>query len=145
MAAQIELEAAGLIEDFFMVNAEEITAGAAFEEAVLLEPFCITGPSVFEFQLAVSATLVDGEFTVELLIDDLVVATATEDDRQSDSSLSLAYRGSIAEESEVKVIATNGDLSNEVVLQPLSLQLGYKLWGPEYNLIEEPGESCLAL
>ena len=74
-----------------------------------------------------------------------MVASAIEDDRQSDSSLSLAFRGSIAEESEVKVIAINGDLSNEVVLQPLNLQLGYKLWGPVYNLIEEPGESCLAL
>ena len=47
------MEEASLIEDFFQVNAEDLTLGD--EPTDLIDAFCITGPSVFEFTLALSA------------------------------------------------------------------------------------------
>lgn len=48
-------EEAALIEDFFFVNTEELVVPIASQPDLnLIDPFCITGPSVFEFVLAVS-------------------------------------------------------------------------------------------
>ena len=34
---------------------------------------------------------------------------------------------------------------DSVVIKANELQIGYKLYGPEYNFIDAPGESCLDL
>ena len=55
MEAQMSAEEAALIEDFFFVNTEELVVPIASQPDLnLIDPFCITGPSVFEFVLAVS-------------------------------------------------------------------------------------------
>ena len=46
-------------------------------EVALIPAFCITGPSVFKFELAVNPEEeIDETFTVMLLINSVVVATA---------------------------------------------------------------------
>ena len=80
---------------------------------------------------------------VSLLIDDVPVAIASE--VVLSAALSLVYRGSVEQESEVRVVVLQNDVLEENLVLPDGFQLGYKLWGPHYNLIAEPGESCLAL
>ena len=80
---------------------------------------------------------------LSLLIDDEPVAIASE--VVAGAAVSLVYRGSVEQESEVRaVVLQNSVLEENLVLRD-GFQLGYKLWGPHYNLIDEPGESCLAL
>ena len=56
-------EEAALIEDFFFVNTDELTVPIATgDDLNLIDPFCITGPSVFEFVLAVSPDTTEAEF-----------------------------------------------------------------------------------
>ena len=63
MEDQIKADEAGLIEDFFFVNTEQLTVPIANEPGLnLIDPFCITGPSVFEFVLAVSPDIPEAEF-----------------------------------------------------------------------------------
>ena len=49
-------EDAFLIEDYFFVNDELILVSPTMEKT-LIGPFCITGPSVFKFELAVNPSL----------------------------------------------------------------------------------------
>ena len=57
MAAQMKLEEAGLIEDYFVDNSgEPLDVGLDGSDDIaneydLVDPFCITGPSVLEFEL----------------------------------------------------------------------------------------------
>ena len=57
MAAQMKLEEAGLIEDYFVDNGGDLWdvgldgSGGIANEIDLVDPFCITGPSVLEFEL----------------------------------------------------------------------------------------------
>ena len=85
-------------------------------------------------------------FVVMLLINDVVVAQASADDDEAPSNVSLIYRGYIEDVSDVQVIAMTGeDISdpNETI-DAKSLQVGYKLYGPGYTLLEEPDTACLA-
>ena len=109
-------------------------------EVALIPAFCITGPSVFKFELATS--FVDGvdDVVVMLMINDEVVAQAEAFDSEEPSNLALIYRGFIEEPSDVQVIVMSED-SGEI--EAKGLQLGYKLYGPEYNLIDAPDTSCL--
>lgn len=72
----------------------------------LFDPFCITGPSVLLLELTVSTPVNMGsEIELELLINDVSVATASEDTTDADNpNLTLAYRGSVEEESTVSVV-----------------------------------------
>ena len=108
----------------------------------LIDPFCIEGPSVFKFELAVNPSVDVELFVVMLLINDEIVAQAAADDDEAPSNLSLIYRGNIAEDSSVKVIAMTGDTPS--VIDPQLLQVGYKLYGPGYTLLDAPDMSCLA-
>ena len=85
-------------------------------------------------------------FVVMLLINDIVVAQAAADDSEEPSNLSLIYRGAIDDVSDVQVIAMTGtslDDPNEII-DPKSLQVGYKLYGPGYTLLAEPDTTCLS-
>ena len=107
----MKLEEAGLIEDYFVDNSgEPLDVGldgsdGMANEIDLVDPFCITGPSVLLLELTVSTPEEMGsEIELELLIGDVVVATATEDTTdEANPNLTLAYRGSVEEESEVSV------------------------------------------
>ena len=78
-----------------------------------------------------------------LLINDVVVAQAEVNDSEAPSNLALIYRGAIDEASDVQVIAIN-DSSISDFVDPKSFQVGYKLYGPGYTLLDEPDTSCLA-
>ena len=84
-------------------------------------------------------------FIVMLLIDDVVVAQASADDDDVPSNLSLIYRGSIDDVSDVQVIAMTGDDISDPneIIDAKSLQVGYKLYGPGYTLLDAPDTSCL--
>ena len=109
-------------------------------EVALIPAFCITGPSVFKFELATS--FVDGvdDVVVMLMINDEVVAQAEAFDSEEPSNLALIYRGSIDETSDVQVILMSDDMD---IIDAKGLQVGYKLYGPGYNLIDAPDTSCL--
>ena len=79
-------------------------------------------------------------FVVMLLINDVVVAQASADDDEAPSNVSLIYRGYIEDVSDVQVIAMN---SEDYTIDAKALQVGYKLYGPGYTLLEEPDASCL--
>ena len=105
----MKIQDAALIEDFFSVNTEEIVVSPSSAPTNLIDPFCITGPSVFEFDLATSVSLLESVFEIVLMINDLPVARAAAEDFNTTASLSLVYRGLIDEESEVKVVAIQND------------------------------------
>ena len=130
---------AALIEDYFFVNQEEIPI-AEMTEVILVPEFCVTGPSVFKFELAVNLVKDVEDIVVALMINSEVVAQAEADDFEAPSNLALIYRGAIEEQSDVKVILMARD---EDQIDAKGLQYGYKLYGPEYNLIDAPGASCL--
>ena len=64
-----------LIEDYFFVNDDVIEIPTTTEVA-LIPAFCITGPSVFKFELAANPADEVDDFIVMLLINDEVVAEA---------------------------------------------------------------------
>ena len=128
-----------LIEDYFFVNQAEIVV-EDMSEVALIPAFCITGPSVFKFELAVNLVKDVEDIVVALMINSEVVAQAEADDFEAPSNLALIYRGAIEEQSDVKVILMARD---EDQIDAKGLQYGYKLYGPEYNLIDAPGASCL--
>lgn len=105
--------AAALVEDWFFVNENTISIPADIE-AQLIPAFCVSGPGVFKFELAVSANDAVDDFVVMLLINDVLVAQAEVDDFETPSSLSLIYRGMIDDVSDVKVIAMS--TASEIVL-----------------------------
>ena len=146
----MKLEGAGLIEDYFVDNGGALwDVGLDGEDDIateieLVDPFCITGPSVLEFELSLLPPQREGSFlAASLLIDDVQVAFVAESD--AEPRMSLVYRGSVELESEVRVVIRQNDVLEENIVLPDGFILGYKLWGPHYNLIDEPGESCLAL
>ena len=129
-----------LIEDYFFVNQAEIVV-EDMSEVALIPAFCITGPSVFKFELAVNLEEeIDETATVMLLINSVVVATAAVNDAETPSNLSLIYRGAIEDVSDVQVIAMN---SEDYTIDAKALQVGYKLYGPGYTLLDAPDTSCL--
>ena len=134
-----EAAMSAVIEDYFFVNEEEIEI-AAMTEVALIPEFCITGPSVFKFELAVNPFNEVAMFVVMLLINDEVVAKAQANDMESPSNLALIYRGAIDEQSDVKVIAMS-EVAEVISFE--GLQVGYKLYGPGYTLIDAPDTSCL--
>ena len=46
--------------------------------------------------------------------------------------------------SDVQVIVFNADDDESEFIAPKSFQVGYKLYGPGYTLLDEPDSSCLA-
>ena len=54
--------------------------------------------------------------------------------------MALIYRGFIEEPSDVQVIVMSDSAER---IDEKGLQVGYKLYGPEYNLIDAPDTSCL--
>lgn len=132
--------AAALVEDWFFVNENTIEIPEDIE-AQLIPAFCVTGPGVFKFELAVNPSDSVDDFLVMLLINDVLVAQAEVNDFETPSNVSLIYRGMIDDVSDVKVIAMS---ENDEVVLPKGLQVGYKLYGPGYMLLDEPDVSCLA-
>ena len=106
----------------------------------LIPLFCITGPSVFKFELAVNPRDEVENFTVMLRINGVLVAQAIADDVSEPSNLALFYRGAIDDVSDVQVTVLADDPD---FIDPKALQVGYKLYGPDYALLDEPDVSCL--
>ena len=61
-------------------------------------------------------------------------------DDENPSSLSLIYRGRI-EDGGIVDIGIMAEFP--AVIIPNELQWGYKLYGPEYALVDEPSIGCL--
>ena len=70
-----------LIEDYFFVNDELITI-PGFADVPLIPSFCITGPSVFKFELAANPNEEVEELIIMLLINGVLVAQAEADDAE---------------------------------------------------------------
>ena len=96
-AAATEASAA-LIEDYFTVNKDMITIGAV-TNFMLIDPFCIEGPSVLDFTLSASFGIDVSVVSVELMVNSETVAHSTINDSEEPSNLSLIYRGKIEEDS----------------------------------------------
>ena len=79
-------------------------------------------------------------FTVMLRINGVLVAQAIADDFSEPSNLALFYRGAIDDVSDVQVTVKSDDPD---FIDPKALQVGYKLYGPGYTLLDEPDTSCL--
>ena len=101
-AAATEASAA-LIEDYFNVNTEAVTIGAA-TNFTLVDPFCIEGPSVLDFSLSASFDTNIDMIMVDLMVNGVSVAVADINDDSAPSNLSLIYRGSIPEDSQVVLV-----------------------------------------
>ena len=83
MSAQMKLEGAGLIEDFFVDNGGALWdvgldgSDTIANELDLVDPFCITGPSVLEFELSfIPPQRENSLLRASLVIDEEEVATA---------------------------------------------------------------------
>ena len=77
-AAATEASAA-LIEDYFNVNQDMITIGA-ITNFMLIDPFCIEGPSVIDFTLSASFGIDVSVVSIELMVDSETVAHSTIND-----------------------------------------------------------------
>lgn len=77
-AAATEASAA-LIEDYFNVNQDMITIGAT-TNFMLIDPFCIEGPSVIDFTLSASFGIDVSVVSIELMVDSETVAHSTIND-----------------------------------------------------------------
>ena len=132
-------KSAALIESYFQVNDKKITISADTNFTMVI-PFCVEGPSVFEFDLAASFDLNVENIMVDLMIDGESVAQSEITDNETPSNVSLIYRGRIDENSEV-IFAMMADKDTEIAAK--HLQYGYKLYGPGYNLIGSPDMSCI--
>ena len=137
-----------LIADYFTVNDTQIDVGTS-TRAILVSPFCVAESSILKFELAVNfGEGVEFNFFEEtkvifaLRINDEGVAFAEFNDTDTPSSLSLRYQGRVDVDSEVFVdTSVRGD---GVFIAAKELQWGYKIYGPEYNLIEEVNMDCLS-
>ena len=50
----MELEASALIEDYYFINEDQIIEPAGMMEAILVDPFCVEGSTIFDFRLALT-------------------------------------------------------------------------------------------
>ena len=106
-AAATEASAA-LIEDYFNVNQDAINIGAT-TNFMLIDPFCIEGPSVLDFTLSASFDTDVSVISVELMVNSETVAQSSINDSEEPSNLSLIYRGKIAEDSQVVLVVMAED------------------------------------
>lgn len=140
------LSSSAVKEDYFYTNAEEIEIQAG-EINQLLGPFCISGPGVFDFNLVATFEDETDQVMVTLLFDGAdIVAQSQVNDATAPSNLALQYRARITDQTEVSIIVTSGDANTENVQTKIlekQLQVGYKLYGEGYNLIDELSTSCL--
>ena len=107
LAAETRAKTA-LIEDYFFVNEEElqIMSDTGF---ILVNPFCIEGPGVIDFNLAASFTISVAAVRVDLMVGGLTVATSSIDDDDAPSNLALSYRGKIEEDVDVMLVVLASD------------------------------------
>lgn len=140
------LKSQALIEDYFKVNEDpiDIPHGVIVP---LLDPFCIEGPSVFEFSIQASFVDEVKSIMVTLMVDNTIVAQSQVNDEQAPSSLSLIYRAKMENEhNQIMLVVTSQDDNAENIprIEEKHLQVGYKLYGPGYNLIDTLDTSCIA-
>ena len=81
------------------------------------------------------------EVRVLLIINDRTVANAKSEDAESPSSLSLRYQGRIEMNSFVEVVISGA--IGRFNIPAKALQWGYKIYGPEYNLLEDVNRDCV--
>ena len=110
LAAETRAKTA-LIEDYFFVNEEElqIMSDTGF---ILVNPFCIEGPGVIDFNLAASFTISVAAVRVDLMVGGLTVATSSIDDDDAPSNLALSYRGKIEEDANAMVVVMAAGATN---------------------------------
>ena len=88
-----------MIEDYFFVNTDTVFNIPPLVDHVLVDSFCISGPGVFKFELALNPNnpitnnmSTNNSVEVMLIINQVVVAQARSDDADFPSNLSLKYR-----------------------------------------------------
>ena len=81
------------------------------------------------------------EARVILIINDRTVARAESENAESPSSLSLRYQGRIELGSIVEVVIFGA--KGRFNIPAKALQWGYKIYGPEYNLLEDVNRDCV--
>ena len=135
--------------DYFSVNAEQIDLPSD-TDFDLVSPFCVAGMSVFKFELAAtfenSAGGPGSDVAAMLIlqINGETVAAAGISDAEDPSNVSLIYRGLLDVDSVVRVGVMVID-SDTVFIGEERLQWGYKIYGPEYALIEDVDTTCFAV
>ena len=139
-----------LVADLFSINDTQIDIPVNVDFD-LVSPFCVAESSVLEFGLAVTVSdsrlfnlLGTRGAGLALLINESLVAEGAVDDRDTPSSLSLRYRGRVEVDSEVRVAVFLAEDDLNVFIPAKGLQWGYKLYGPQYNLLEDLSMDCLS-
>ena len=107
-----EAAASALIEDYFEVN--DVEGAFPDGESDLVDPFCVSEPGVFIFQLNVNYVFADtggafASFTTSLLINGAVVASSQQRDTAKPENVALFYQGDLAGDATIAVIATATD------------------------------------
>ena len=99
-----------MIEDYFTVNEEKLEFANGGDEFDLITPFCLEGPGVFLFELAVNYGSDDdgrvNRIETDLRVDGDSVAMSEVRDRQEPSNAALLYEMVLTDdifEFEVKV------------------------------------------
>ena len=138
-----------LIADYFFVN-ESVINFVGDTDNDLVSPFCVTGMSVLKFKIL--ATIRDTRSgpgfgtrgaTLVLLINEVQVASAAVFDGENPNNVKLTYRGFVDVDSEVRLVARVGK-NDDVIIAPKELQWGYKLYGPDYALLENLNTTCVS-
>ena len=131
--------ASALIEDFFIVNDEQILLGEgpSVRTSILIDEFCVDGPGVFMFELNVnymksnqdqfSEEGVPNISSVLSINNEVVASTFTFKDEGSSVNTGLFYEGVLSGKAQVKVLVFKEGL--DLVIDPKELQWGYKLYG----------------
>lgn len=102
--------ASALIEDYFEVNDSTIEILNFSPDKSLVDPFCVTEPGVFIFQLSVNYNFEEsgGPFAnlaTELLINDVPVARSVQIDSAKPQNVVLFYEGEVSADTSITVLA----------------------------------------
>ena len=142
--------------DYFSVNAEQIDLPND-TDIDLVSPFCVAGMSVLKFELAATfesdaedgpgpGSNDDAAAMLILQINGETVAATRFADGEDPSNVSLIYRDLLDVDSVVRVgIMVMSRIDDTIFIGEERLQWGYKIYGPEYALIEDVDTTCFAM
>ena len=125
-----------MIEDFFGVNTSEIdlTGGTA---EVLYGPWCIEAGNTIDLamQVTISGAVEVSRISLVATVgnDFEILAQSSMTDLDVPSTMGLLYRGKFQEDTELEIVFTSSqDNPQDATIGPRRMQMGYKVYGPDY-------------
>ena len=111
---------------------------------IVLGPFCVNGPGVFEFFFNATIDREAMDVEARLRVDSTTVAKANTGASNFPANLSLFYRARITGETEVELIIDDGVLGDAAAFRIANreLQWGYKLYDSSYPLLTTIPADC---